>query len=101
MGCQSSYLPPARPAMIQTQPVSDNNPFARSRATFDRMCEQLRRPDAFAMTHASLERLLSTDGREILRQMFQDHLDLRGAHEQSAPHRSVVGEDGIERPHRR
>ena len=86
---------------MQSQPVPNDNPFARSRAVFDRMCEQLQRADAFAMTHAGLERLLATEGREILRQMFQDHLDLRGAHEQAAPHLSVVGDDGVERPHRR
>ena len=86
---------------MQPQPVSDNNPFARSRAMFDRVCEQLQRQAAFVLTHAELERLLSTDGREILRLMFQDHLDLRGAHEQAAPHVSVVGDDGVPRSHHR
>src|SRR5262249_54902204 len=68
---------------------------------FEQLCGQLQRPDAFTMTHTELERMLSTDGRELLRQMFQDHLDLRGMHEQAKPHLQVVGDDGIERPHRR
>ena len=87
--------------MIKAQPVSVDNPFARSREMFDGVCEKLQRPDAFAMTHSDLEQLFSSDGREILRQMFQDHLDLRGAHEQAEPHLSVVGDDGITRPHLR
>jgi hypothetical protein len=87
--------------MIKAQAIPVDNPFARSREMFDRVCEQLRRPDAFAMTHTGIERLLSTDGREILRQMFQDHLDLRGVHEQAGPQLSVIGDDGVERPHHR
>jgi hypothetical protein len=87
--------------MIKAQPVSIDNPFARSRELFDRVSEQLQGPGAFAMTHTGLEQLLSTDGREILRQMFQDHLDLRGAHEQGGPPLAVVGDDGVARPHHR
>lgn len=86
---------------IQAQPVPVDNSFARSREMFERVCEQLRRPDAFAMTHTGLETVLATDGREILRLLLQDHLDLRGAHERAAPHLSVVGDDGVERPHHR
>ena len=87
--------------MIQPQPASDDNPFARSRAAFDRVCARLQSPDAFAMTHVGLELLLTTDGREVLRQMLQDHLDLRGVHEQARPHLSVVGDDGVARAHHR
>ena len=87
--------------MIKAHPVADNNPFAPSRALFDQMCERLQGGDAFALTHAGLERMLSTEGREILRQLFQDHLDLRGAQEQAGPALSVVGEDGALRPHHR
>jgi hypothetical protein len=87
---------------MQAQPaMSVQNAFSRSREMFEGLCNRLERADAFAMTHAELERLLSTEGRELLRQMFQDHLDLRGVHEQAKPHLQVVGEDEIERPHRR
>ena len=86
---------------IQAQPIAVDNPFARSRDGFERFCDRLQQPDAFAMTHTGLEQLMGTDGRELLRLMLQDHLDLRGAHEQSAPQLSVVGDDEIERTHRR
>ncbi|MSP61697.1 MAG: ISKra4 family transposase [Myxococcales bacterium] len=87
--------------MIQAQVRTDANPFARSQSAFGRLCDLMQRPDAFPMTHTDLEQLLATDGRALLRQLFQDHLDLRGTHEQAAPHLSVVGDDGIDRPHRR
>jgi hypothetical protein len=87
--------------MQAQQLVPVHSPFLRSRELFERLCERLQRADAFKMTHSALERLFSTDGRELLCQMLQDHLDLRGVHEQAKPHLAVVGEDGIERPHRR
>ncbi|MFH0900030.1 MAG: ISKra4 family transposase [Pseudomonadota bacterium] len=87
--------------MMQPQTRSDDNPFARSQAAFEGLCTRLRGRDAFAMSHADVERLLASEGRDILRQLFQDHLDLRGAHEQAAPRLRVVGDDDIERPHHR
>ena len=87
--------------MIQAQACNDHHPFERSRAVFDRLCDRLQGSEAFVMTHADLERVLQTDGREVLRQLFQDHLDLRGAREQAAPLLRVVGDDDIERPHHR
>jgi hypothetical protein len=50
------------------------------------------------MTHADLERLLDKDGKELLRQLLQDHLDLRGPGEACVP---VVSSGGIEMPHAR
>lgn len=50
------------------------------------------------MTHAEIERLLSTEGTELLRRMFQGHLDARGTGEVDA---EVVGSDGVERTHAR
>ena len=85
----------------QAQVASVDNSFARSRATFEAFCDRLRGPEALAMTHTAVERLLATEGREVLRQLLQDHVDLRGAYERAAPLPSVVGEDGVQRPHRR
>ena len=42
--------------------------------TIDTFRIRLRRPDAFAITHTDAEKLLDSEGREILRQMFQDAL---------------------------
>ena len=51
-----------------------------------------------ALTESDVERLVDVRGREILRSLLQGHLDLRGRAEPVGP---VVGEDGIERTHRR
>jgi hypothetical protein len=37
------------------------------------------------MTHADVERLLQTEGTELLRRLFQGHLDARGVGETTAP----------------
>ncbi|PYC61898.1 hypothetical protein C7C46_33595, partial [Streptomyces tateyamensis] len=39
--------------------------------------------DADAWTHAELEEHLETAGRELLRQLLQDHLDLRAVREEN------------------
>jgi hypothetical protein len=77
-----------------------NNPFARSSTCFTQLCQRLQ-VDALGMTHSDVERLLQSEGRDLLRQMFQDHLDLRGVHEQVCRLGAVTGDDGIVRPLRR
>ena len=86
---------------MQPQSGITLNPFARSHELFGHLCDRLQGREALGSTHVEIEEVLSTDGREVMRQLFQDHLDLRGAHEQERPHALVVGEDGIRRPHRR
>jgi hypothetical protein len=87
---------------MQAQPVAvDNSPFGESRGRFDRFVERLKSAEVVAMTHSEVEALVRGEGRELLRQLFQDHIDLRAAREQAAPRLRVVGDDGIERPHRR
>lgn len=88
-------------AMQAQQVVPVQSPFTRSRELFDMLCGRLQNAQALTMTHTGLEQLLLTDGRAVLAQMLQDHLDLRGLHERAKPHRQVVGHDGIARPHRR
>lgn len=49
-------------------------------------------------THSDVEKLLGTRGRDVIRALFQSHLTLRS---QSAPVTPVVGDDEVERRHRR
>jgi len=51
---------------------------------------------AAGLTHGELEDLIETDGRALLRQMLQDHLDLRA--EREARLLSVNAVDGTSRP---
>jgi len=75
--------------------------FRRSNAAFETITSRLRSAEVMAMTHAELERLLHEDGLKLLRQLLQDHLDLRSLREQQQGFVPVRGADGVERPHRR
>jgi hypothetical protein len=83
---------------IQTRTVADEKPFARSGRLFEALTVRLADRETLAMTHGDLERLLEEEGREVIRQLLQDHLDLRGPGE---AHGDVVGARDIRRPHAR
>jgi hypothetical protein len=67
---------------------------------FDALAGELAGPAASGLTAFELEELLDESGREVIRQLLQDHLDLRAvreeqqAREQRAP---AAGPDGIAR----
>ena len=50
------------------------------------------------MSHSNLETLLEQQGRELMRQLLQAHLDWRA---QAAPTAPVVDAEGVERTHQR
>jgi hypothetical protein len=58
--------------------------FATSRNLFDLLLADLRAPAAGELTHAELEELCERRGREVMRQLLQDHLDLRAVRERQA-----------------
>ena len=64
-------------AMTHTEPAA--GAFAASRACFTGLLEVCGGQDAPALHHAALEEQLAGRGRELLRQLFQDHLDLRAS----------------------
>ncbi len=51
-----------------------------------------------SMAQSEVEELIERDGREILRWLYQSHLDLRGTAE---PPARPTGADGVQRTHRR
>jgi hypothetical protein len=59
--------------------------FERSAALFEGLVEELADPAYAAVTHAELERHVEAWGRELLRQLFQDHADLRAVREERMP----------------
>jgi hypothetical protein len=80
--------------------VPPDDPFAVSRSMFDGLAADLAGPDAAVLTACELEELLDEKGREVLRQLLQDHFDLRAAREerQAREHRApATGTDGITR----
>jgi hypothetical protein len=74
--------------------------FCASRAAFDALVATLSSAEASGWTHDQLEGHLETDGRELLRQLFQDHLDLRALRERHAVATGRIGSitdaDGID-----
>jgi hypothetical protein len=81
-------------------PIPGAGPFAASTSLFTALVADLQAPEAAGLTACELEELLADRGRQVLRQMLQDHLDLRAAREEDAArehHTPAVGPDGITR----
>lgn len=66
---------------------------------FSEMVMQLRSPLSQQLDHGHIEQALATQGRELLRRLFQGHLDYRAAQEPAWE--SLEGSDAIIRTHRR
>jgi hypothetical protein len=63
--------------------VVDADPFATSRNDFESLASELAGEPAAQLTHDRLEDLVEGRGRELLRQLLQDHLDLRAVREEA------------------
>lgn len=59
------------------------------------MCQKMGSDQTIAMSHGEVEKCIQTEGVEWLRQLFQDHLDLRTEREEKA--QGAVGQDGMAR----
>ena len=75
--------------------VDEVGMFAESRQRFDETVDWLAGCQAGGLSHAVVEQRLQVAGREMLRQLLQNHLDLRAVREVRLP--AVVGEDGVAR----
>ena len=84
---------------MQPHDAAPVNPFAASQMLFEALIVSLSADSALAKDHADLERTLKRDGFELLRQLFQDHLDLRSLREEALP--GILGTDQVLRTHRR
>jgi hypothetical protein len=80
--------------------IRDAGPFAASADLFTALVAELQTAAAAGLTACELEDLLAERGREVQRQLLQDHLDLRAAREELAVrehHVAAAGADGITR----
>jgi hypothetical protein len=80
--------------------IDGAGPVASSADLFTTLVEELQSAEAAGLTACELEDLLAVRGREVQRQLLQDHLDLRAAREGRAArqqHPAATGADGITR----
>lgn len=73
-------------------------PFAASMERLLELTEKLQGPAALSMQLSSLESLVATDGRELLRTLLEEHVHLRGVGDLGP---ALVGNDEVVRTHRR
>jgi len=85
-------------------PRATDESFGPSRQGFEEVVGFLGSNEAGALSHAEIEERLSSSGRELLRQLYQDHLDLRAQKEEpvaGVADIAGVGRPSIETGHRR
>lgn len=78
--------------------------FDRSRERFESVVGFLHGSQAAGLTHSELETRLSVDARELIRVLYQDHLDLRTTREVRVPvltDAAGICRGAVERGHRR
>jgi hypothetical protein len=82
--------------------VQEQNVFATSEKKFSDLVARLQMPEVLTLEHSAVEQLVKQEGFEVLRQLVQDHLDLRAHTERDVRDDGpVVGNDGGERTHKR
>lgn len=75
--------------------VDEAAAFDRSQACFEKIVAKLAGPQTSGHTHAQLEEFLHNgEGRELLRTLYQDRLDLQAAREQR---QQVTDAEGVQR----
>ena len=91
----TTETPALQSAEIPEQVESAVTAFTASRDRFEQLCSFLGEQEAGSLTHGELEQRLSIDVHELVRQLYQDHLDLRTVREQRRD--DLVDADGIRR----
>jgi len=87
---------------IEVEHRDEPTAFARSREQFESIVVQLGSTPVCQMTHSEVERLIQTEGTELLRRFLQDHLWLRARQEQERGLTGPVrGDDQVARTHQR
>jgi hypothetical protein len=76
---------------MPSQALANPESFAQAQAQFAMMQSDLQSEEVSKMTHSELERMLETQGRELLRLLLQEHLDTRSPGEATGPVRDAEG----------
>jgi len=73
--------------------LKSESPFTTSTEKYLELTRYLQSAETSVMTHSDLEKLLSGEGRELMRRLLEEHLLVRG---DGDIWKSIVGYDGIE-----
>lgn len=74
--------------------IANDSPFCDARVAMERIIDRLMSREVLSMSLSEVERLVGTEGRELLRELMQAYVDQRAAQEQVV---EVVDADGVER----
>lgn len=86
--------------MIATpRALSQTDTFALADTHYANLVNRLQTKVSQGLEHGAVEQIIHEDGTELLRVLFQNHLDLRYQNETAQT--NVMGSDGEKRPHRR
>ena len=86
--------------MIQTpKALSQTDTFTIADEHYANLVNRLQTKASQGLAHGAVEQIINEDGTELLRLLFQSHLDLR--YETESVQTKVMGSDGAKRPHRR
>jgi hypothetical protein len=86
--------------MIQTpKALSQTDTFTVADEHYANLVNRLQTKASQGLAHGAVEQIINEDGTELLRLLFQSHLDLR--YETETAQTNVMGSDGAKRPHRR
>jgi len=78
-------------------PVEEEKPFAGYDAAYAKISAFLQ-AEALPMTHSDLEQQIEKMGRELMRRLLQDHLNLRQPGEAQEPVKDAAGPRGCDTP---
>ena len=79
--------------------VPSGDPFAVSKAMFAALADELAGPAAAGLTAFELEELIDEESRKAVRQLLQDHYDLRALREEQQAREASGTGDGPRRDH--
>ena len=72
--------------------------FHSSEEKFFELTQQLTSSETIGMRHSTLENMITVEGRELLRRLFEEHIKFRGLGDVGD---NIIGSDGVNRTHKR
>lgn len=87
--------PAEAPTQMEAHALVVEKEFGPAREKFDALAGRLGSSETMSMTHSEVESLVETEGRELLRQLVQDHLQLRAQADARARVPAVAGADTV------